>query len=152
MKRLSVRSSAVAAITATALALGGCAAPAYYVSPPVPAQSMELGVVQGVRAIQFQGPDTGIGTVTGAALGGWAGSGIGAGSGNAAAIVGGVLLGSLIGNAIERDASRRAGVELTVRLDAGRTIGVVQDDTGESFAPGDRVRVLSDGFRTRVAH
>ena len=83
-------------------------------------------------------------------LGGWAGSGIGAGSGNAAAIVGGVLLGSLIGNAVEREVNKRPGVEVTVRLDMGRMIAVVQDDAGEAFQPGDRIRVVSDGYRTRV--
>jgi len=85
--------------------------------------------------------------------GGWAGSGIGAGSGNAAAIVGGVILGSLIGNALEVEATRRPGVELTVRLDAGRTIAVVQDAVpGEAFRPGDRIRVVSDGYRTRIVY
>ena len=39
-----------------------------------------------------------------------------------------------------------------MRLDAGRMIAVVQDDVGEPFRPGDRIRVLSDGYRTRVAH
>ena len=159
----SLRLSRAAALLAVALLAGGCATPAYYVSPPVypagpvpappPGRTMELGVVQDVRSIAFPGPDTGLGAVGGAALGGWAGSGIGSGSGNAAAIVGGVILGSLIGNAVEQQAAKRPGLELTVRLDAsGRTIAVVQDDTGEPFRPGDRVRVLSDGYRTRIAH
>lgn len=150
MKQHAFRSAAIATIAAFALALGGCATPVpggYYAAPP---QSMETGVVENVRPIAFQGPDTGLGTLGGAALGGWAGSGIGSGSGNAAAIVGGILLGSIIGNAVERDANRRAGVEVTVRLDAGRMIAVVQDDTGEALRPGDRIRVLSDGYRTRV--
>ena len=90
--------------------------------------------------------------MSGAALGGIAGSAAGAGAGDAAAIVGGALLGGLIGNAVERDAQRRPGLEVTVRLDNGRMIAVVQDDTGEPFRPGDRIRVLSDGYRTRVSH
>jgi outer membrane lipoprotein SlyB len=150
MKQQTLRSAAVATIAALTITLAGCATPVsrgYYASPP---RSMELGVVENVRPLQFQGPDTGIGTVGGAALGGWAGSGIGSGSGNAAAIVGGVLLGSLIGNAVEREASKRPGVEVIVRLDAGRTIAVVQEDAGDGFRPGDRIRVLSDGYRTRV--
>jgi len=41
---------------------------------------------------------------------------------------------------------------LTVRLDSGRMIAVAQADAGDAFRPGDRVRILSDGYTTRVAH
>src|SRR5204863_10058792 len=119
---------------------------------PVRAKSVEMGVVENVRSVAFQGPDTGLGAIAGAGLGGWAGSGIGSGSGNAAVIVGGVILGSLIGNAAEVNAARRPGLELTDRLDTGRMIAVVQEDVGEPFRPGDRTRVTSDGYRTRVSH
>jgi outer membrane lipoprotein SlyB len=148
--------SLVAVVLALSAAVAGCAPPLgpnhYYRGEALRAQSVEMGVVEGVRPVQFQGPDTGVGTVGGAALGGLAGSGVGGGAGQAAAIIGGAILGGIIGNAVERDASRRPGVELTVRLDAGRMIAVVQDDMGEPFRPGDRIRVLSDGYRTRVAH
>jgi len=153
MKHRTLRIPAIAALVAISLVVGGCATPMpppYYYGEPPRARSVEMGVVDNVRPMVFQGPDTGLGALGGAALGGWAGSGIGAGSGNAAAIVGGVLLGSLIGNAVELEATKRAGVEVTVRLDTGRMIAVVQDDAGEGFRPGDRIRVLSDGYRTRV--
>jgi len=155
MGRLSIsRGIAIAALTAVVLA--GCAAPAgpgyYYRGEALRPQSVEMGVVENVRPVALQGPDTGLGALTGAGLGGWAGSGIGSGGGNAAAIVGGVILGSLIGNAVEVNAARRAGLELTVRLDNGRMLAVVQGDTGEPFRPGDRVRVSSDGYLTRVTH
>jgi outer membrane lipoprotein SlyB len=155
MENRKIRGMAIAVIALATLTAGGCATvPGPYAYYPAPrAQSVEMGVVEGVRPLQFQGPDTGLGAVSGAALGGWAGSGIGSGSGNAAAIVGGVLLGSLIGNAVEHEASKRPGVELTVRLDAGRTIAVVQDATpAEAFRPGDRIRVVSDGYRTRIVY
>jgi outer membrane lipoprotein SlyB len=116
------------------------------------AQSVEMGVVEGVRPVALGAPDTGVGTVGGAALGGLAGSAAGHGAGQAAAIVGGAILGGIVGNAVERDANRRPGLELTVRLDSGRMIAVVQDDMGEPFRPGDRIRVLSDGYRTRISH
>ena len=155
MSRLSgSRGIAIAAFTAVVLA--GCATPVgpnyYYPGDAARAQSVEMGVVESVRPVALQGPDTGLGALTGAGLGGWAGSGIGAGGGNAAAIVGGVILGGLVGNAVEVNAARRAGLELTVRLDNGRMIAVVQGDSGEPFRPGDRVRISSDGYRTRVSH
>lgn len=139
-----------------AIVLAGCATPAgpgyYYRGEALRPQSVEMGVVENVRPVSLQAPDTGVGTVGGAALGGLAGSAAGQGAGQAAAIVGGAILGGLIGNAVERDANRRSGLELTVRLDSGRMIAVVQDDTGEPFRPGDRIRVLSDGYHTRVSH
>ncbi|HVO87106.1 MAG TPA: glycine zipper 2TM domain-containing protein [Casimicrobiaceae bacterium] len=143
----------VVALTA-ALLLSACAPmppygyPAYQAYRP---QSVELGVVETARGVRMQGPDTGVGTVAGAALGGLAGSGIGSGGGNAAAIIGGAILGGIAGNAVERDASKFNGVEVTVRLDSGRMIAVVQPDAGEFFRPGDRVRVVSDGYAARVS-
>ena len=45
---------------------------------------------------------------------------------------------------------RKKGVEITVRMDNGQTIAVTQEDTGEVFTVGERVRVLSGGGATRV--
>src|SRR5262249_26690124 len=90
MKHRALHVLAVVTIVSAALFVSGCATPypgPYYYGAPVPAQSVEFGVVENVRPVTFQGPDTGIGTLGGAALGGWAGSGIGSGGGNAAAIV-----------------------------------------------------------------
>ncbi|HEY2906035.1 MAG TPA: glycine zipper 2TM domain-containing protein [Vicinamibacterales bacterium] len=155
MSRL-LSSSGIAVAALTAVVLAGCAAPAgpgyYYRGEAMRPQSVEMGVVENVRPVALQAPDTGVGTVGGAALGGLAGSAAGQGAGQAAAIVGGAILGGLIGNTVERDANRRPGLELTVRLDNGRMIAVVQDDTGEPFRPGDRIRVLSNGYLTRVSH
>ena len=135
--------------------LGGCAYPGgpntYYSGQALRAQSVELGVVENVRPIQLQGPNSGFGAVSGATLGGVAGSAVGGGTGQVAAVVGGAILGGIIGNAVENDAARANGVELTVRLDSGRMIAVAQADSGEAFRPGDRVRILSDGYTTRVA-
>lgn len=142
-------------VALAAVGLGGCAYPGgpntYYSGQALRAQSVEFGVVENVRPIQLQGPNTGIGAVSGATLGGVAGSAVGGGTGQVAAVVGGAILGGLIGNAVETDAARANGVELTVRLDSGRMIAVAQGDSGEAFRPGDRVRILSDGYTTRVA-
>ena len=142
-------------VALAAVGLGGCAYPGgpntYYSGQALRAQSVELGVVENVRPIQLQGPNSGIGAVSGATLGGVAGSAVGGGTGQVAAVVGGAILGGIIGNAVENDAARASGVELTVRLDSGRMIAVAQADSGEAFRPGDRVRILSDGYTTRVA-
>ena len=55
------------------------------------------------------------------------------------------------GAALEEVATRKPGVEVTVRLENGRVIAVVQEDQGEGFRVGERVRVVNDGGTTRVA-
>ena len=156
MNRIVNRSWIATAALAVVLSVAGCATPVgpgyYHRGEAMRAQSVEMGVVESVRPVALGGPDTGVGTVGGAALGGLAGSDAGHGAGQAAAIIGGAILGGIVGNAVERDANRRPGLELTVRLDSGRMIAVVQDDSGEPFRPGDRIRVLSDGYRTRISH
>lgn len=151
---VSCRNAAMAAVLAASVVVAGCApslaGDSYRRGETMRAQNVELGVVESTRPVQIQGRDTGVGTVGGAAVGGVAGSAIGAGRGSVAGAIGGAILGGVVGNAIERDASKRNGIEVTVRLDSGRMMAVVQEDVGEGFRPGDRVRVLSDGYATRV--
>lgn len=141
------------AVLATSFVVSACApSPSndvYYPGQTMRAQTVELGVVNEVRYVQIAGQDSGVGTVGGAALGGIAGSQIGHGGGSVAGAIGGAILGGVIGNAVERDTTRRNGVEITVHLDSGRLLAIVQQ-AGEEFRPGDRVRVLSDGYVTRV--
>jgi outer membrane lipoprotein SlyB len=108
-----------------------------------------MGVVESLRPVQIQPGDSGVGTVGGAALGGLAGSTIGHNAGSVAGAIGGAILGGVVGTAIERDANRREGYEVTVRLDSGRMISIVQE-ASEPLRAGDRVRVLSDGYSSRV--
>ena len=85
-------------------------------------------------------------------LGGIAGSTVGGGSrANAAGAVAGAILGGVAGHAIEESATERPGVEITVRMDSGRMVAIVQE-ASELFRSGDRVRVLSDGYTTRITH
>jgi outer membrane lipoprotein SlyB len=141
---------------AAALALGGCAYPGYggadyrgYQTGTE--QSVRFGVVESVRVVRIDAPQTGVGATSGAILGGIAGSSVGGGSGQAAAAVAGALLGGILGSHIEADANSGNGIEITVLLDGGRYIAVVQA-ADESFRVGDRVRVLSGQGITRVAH
>jgi outer membrane lipoprotein SlyB len=76
---------------------------------------------------------------------------VGGGSGQVAGAIGGAILGGIIGQSVERSANERPGVELTVLLDSGRYIAVVQE-ADEAFRSGDRVRILSGRGTTRVTH
>ncbi|HJV25110.1 MAG TPA: glycine zipper 2TM domain-containing protein [Aromatoleum sp.] len=115
------------------------------------AMSVEYAVVESVRPVRLEGTKTPVGTLAGAAVGGIAGSGVGGKRGSAIGAVVGAVAGGLAGSAIEEGATRSDGVEVTVRLDNGQILAVVQDDRGEGFRPGQSVRVVRDGGTTRVS-
>jgi len=112
---------------------------------------VETGVIESIRNVQIEGTNTNVGALAGAAVGGIAGSTVGGGRGAAIATVAGAVLGGVAGAKAEEAATRTAAHEITVRMDYGRTLVVVQEaDT--SLYPGQRVRVLtSDDGTTRVA-
>jgi outer membrane lipoprotein SlyB len=145
------------AIVAIAALVSGCApsirGDSYHRGDAMRAQSIELGIVENMRPVTIEGYPSGAGTATGAVIGGLGGSQIGSSSSSHAigAILGAVI-GGIIGNAVERDANRVNGAEVTVRLDSGRLVAVVQEGVPQALRPGDRVRVLSDGYTTRVTH
>ena len=86
-------------------------------------QTVRLGVVDSVREVKIEGTRSGVGAVAG----------------------------GVAGQAAEQGATRQTGLEITVKLDGGRLIAVTQA-ADETFKPGDRVRILSDGATSRVTH
>jgi len=104
-------------------------------------QTVEYGEVVEVRQILIEGTKSGLGAVGGGALGGALGSGVGSGAGSTIAVVGGVIVGALAGGAAEEAATKTPGVEVTVRMDAGNTIALVQG-VDPPVRAGDRVRIL----------
>jgi outer membrane lipoprotein SlyB len=85
------------------------------------------GVVESVREIEMESERSGVAPAAGAVVGG------------------------TVGEAAAQSGTR-PGLEITVRLDAGRVIAVTQPAGKESFKPGERVRVVSDGRTARVTH
>ena len=114
-------------------------------------QSVRFGVVETVRPVRIQPRNTGVGSSAGAFIGGIAGSHAGRGSGEIVGAIGGAIIGSIVGHNVERAGNEMPGVEVTVLLDSGKYIAVVQG-ADEAFRPGDRVRVLSGRSSTRVTH
>jgi outer membrane lipoprotein SlyB len=145
----------IATIAACALLAAGCAAPAGsadYAGYEVGAeQSVRFGVVESVRPVRIAARETGVGSASGAVLGSIAGSHLGRGHGEVVGAIAGAILGGIIGQQVERDANLRDGLEVTVLLDSGRYVAVVQEPD-EAFRAGDRVRVLSGRGSTRVTH
>lgn len=104
-------------------------------------QTIEYGEVIEVRQVLIEGTKSGVGTLAGGALGGALGSGIGRGAGSTIGVVGGAIVGGLAGSAVEEGATQQTGVEVTIRIDTGRTIALVQGIDPPVFV-GDRVKVL----------
>ena len=114
-------------------------------------QTVRTGTVESIRQVKLEGTKTPIGTVAGGAVGGIAGSSIGGGRGSAIAAVIGAVAGGLAGSAAEEGLTRKNGVEITVKLDGGTLVAVVQE-ADDVFKPGERVRLLESGGVTRVSH
>ena len=116
------------------------------------AQSVNPGRITSIRNVKIEGGNT-AGTVIGGLAGGALGSNIGGGrTSNTAGAIGGALVGGAVGSHAQQRMQSRNGIEITVRLDSGRSVAVVQEiSANEQFSVGDRVRVLSSGSRDRVA-
>ena len=114
-------------------------------------QTIKTGVVESVRSVKLEGTKSPSGTVAGGAIGGIAGSSVGGGRGSAIAAVIGAVAGGLAGSAIEEGVTRKDGLEITVKLDGGSMIAIVQE-ADEQFHPGEKVRIVENADTSRVTH
>jgi len=115
-------------------------------------QSVNWGTITSIRNVTLEGGSTG-GTILGAAAGGFLGNQVGSGSGRTAATIGGAAAGGAVGSHAGQAINSRQGLEITVDLDRGETVSIVQEaNPREPFAVGERVRVLDSGRRARVTH
>ncbi len=114
-------------------------------------QTVKTGVVESVRTVKLEGTKSPVGTVAGGAVGGIAGSSVGHGRGSAIGAVIGAVAGGVAGSAIEEGVTRKDALEITVKLDGGAMIAIVQE-ADEEFHPGDKVRIVEGGDTSRVTH
>jgi len=114
-------------------------------------QTVQFGMVEYVRPVVIEGTKTGVGAGAGAVVGGIGGSTVGSGRGAAVATVLGAVAGGVAGGMAEESATKKQGVEITVRLDSGQIVAIVQQASTTTFNVGDRVRVLTLNGETRVA-
>jgi outer membrane lipoprotein SlyB len=114
-------------------------------------QTVKTGVVESVRAVKLEGTKSPVGTVAGGVVGGVAGGSIGSGRGSAIAAVIGAVAGGIAGSAIEEGVTRKDALEITVKLDGGGLIAIVQE-ADEQFHPGEKVRIVENADTSRVTH
>ena len=143
------------------LALGGCATGGF--SPDVvsrdaaaKSQYVQSGVVVSVRNVTIEG-DRDSGNLFGSVLGAIVGSNIGGEDDETTREVGAVVgtaVGSVVGQNVGESLSRKAGVEIIVKLDTNeREISIDQEmpeDVDYSFRAGDKVRIVRSGGKARV--
>jgi len=143
------------------LALGGCATGGF--SPDVvsrdaaaKSQYVQSGVVVSVRNVTIEG-DRDSGNLFGSILGAIVGSNIGDEDDETTREVGAVVgtaVGSVVGQNVGESLSRKAGVEIIIKLDTNeREISIVQEmpeDVDYSFRAGDKVRIVRSGGKARV--
>ncbi len=114
-------------------------------------QTVEMGKIIDIRKVKIEGTKSGVGTVGGGVIGGIAGSSVGGGRGSAIATVLGAIAGGIAGSALEEGTMRQDGIELTIELDNGKIVALVQALEHENeFMVNDRVRVLHSGSGSRV--
>lgn len=150
-----MRHNTMIVITAVALLLGGCASSnsgsVYSRDEARRVQTVKTGVVESVRQVKLEGTKSPVGTAGGAVVGGVAGSQVGHGAGQAIATVVGAIVGGIAGAAAEESITRKDGIEITVKLDSGPLVAIVQE-ADEVFQPGEKVRLIESGGTTRVSH
>lgn len=114
-------------------------------------QTVKTGIVESVRPVKLEGTKSPVGTIAGGAVGGIAGSSVGGGRGSAIAAVIGAVAGGLAGSALEAGITRKDALEITVKIDGGGLVAIVQE-ADEQFNAGDKVRLIENGETTRVSH
>ncbi|MDR2161515.1 MAG: glycine zipper 2TM domain-containing protein [Desulfovibrio sp.] len=115
-------------------------------------QTVQYGTVLDVTEVMVEEDPSFIGPAIGGATGGVLGSLLGRGTGRTLFIIGGAALGALMGAAGEAGMRRYPAVQLTVELENGQTLVVVQGND-EVFVKGDPVRLLQSGDGSaRVQH
>ncbi|QID17009.1 glycine zipper 2TM domain-containing protein [Nitrogeniibacter mangrovi] len=152
--RSSVTFRAATLCAVAVLGLAGCASnltgDTYSRDEARRAMVVRYATVESTRLVKLEGTKSNIGTVAGGAVGGIAGSSVGSGKGSAVGAVIGAVAGGIAGAAAEEGLTRSQGIEITVKLDNGSHMAIVQQYNGETFVPGQRVRLVQDGSTTRV--
>ncbi len=142
----------------TIFTLGGCASPnpygdAYGSADTRKVQQVYYGTVVKAEPVTIDASSQAntVGTVAGAAIGGIIGSGVGGGSGSDIAAISGGLLGGYLGSKTAGETAKRNGVNLTIRLDNGKVIAIVQEaNPNMMFYPGQAVQINMYGRDARV--
>ena len=109
------------------------------------------GEIVSLKEVKIEG-DTKSGTIVGGLVGAAAGSGVSDSKPESeiGAVLGGAIDATLGGN-LSKNIRAVDGLQLTINMDDGRTISVVQEVGSYNFSIGDLVEVISTKGKTRVS-
>jgi outer membrane lipoprotein SlyB len=114
--------------------------------------TVEYGSVVSVREVNIEGQRTNLGLAGGGIMGAAATMpSPGAGRGGAIVQAVGAVTGAVVGQSVEELVTRKRAQEITIRLDGGRTVVVIQQSSTGLFMEGDRVRVVHGVGGAQVA-
>ena len=136
--------SLLTALLMTSLGAGCASSASSKVYPRYQAQQVwrvEYGKVTEVDAVTIEGERSYLGRAGGGYIGYEVGRAAVDGSGRGVAGAVGAVAGAVAGDAVEERATRQPGLQITVDLDEGATVAIVQA-TDQPFAVGERVKVL----------
>lgn len=140
------------ALLVAALTLSGCAAsrgPVYPRGQAYSAWNVQNGRVVDIESATIEGRRSRLGRIGGGWIGYEVARTIGSGSGSRIAGAVGGVAGAVAGGKVEQAATRQDAYAITVELDGGRTIQVVQP-ADQPFAVGEDVRVYTRRDQARV--
>jgi outer membrane lipoprotein SlyB len=137
-----------------ACATGGLSGETYTREDARKVQEVHFGSVISVRKVVIEGENEGVvGSLGGGIIGGIVGSSVGDGSGRALASVIGALAGGITGQTVQEKATRKQGQEVSIRMESGKTVSVVQEVIDDIFFQvGERVRLLTLNNVTRISY
>jgi len=134
--------------SATLSLLCACATPSsgqiYSRNEARTAWTVVQGRVSDVKPVQIEGNKSVLGTAGGGYVGYELGRTLGSGHGSDLAGAVGAVAGAATGQVVEERVTRQNGLQITIDLDRGESIAVVQA-ADVAFAPGERVKVLRRG-------
>ena len=145
-----------AALLAVAL-FQGCASSGYQSVPRSTAgrvQTVDTGTVVAVNSVTIDGEKTILGTTGGGIIGSAVGQTV-AKSNDGRILAGavGAVAGAVVGREVEEALTRKRAQEVTVNMDDGRTVVVVQEVQEPAFIVGDRVKVMETRMgEARISH
>ncbi len=111
-------------------------------------QVVEVGTVIAIEDVLIEGTKTPIGAAAGTVVGGVIGAGSADSSGDRVRGVLGAVIGGVVGAAAEEGFTRRKGQEITIELDDGGVISIVQE-ADQEIEINDTVRILTQSNGTK---
>ena len=109
------------------------------------AACQDCGVIESIRAVESKGEGSPLGAIGGAVVGGVLGNQVGRGSGRTAATVVGAGAGAYAGHEIEKNVTKKARYQVSVRMSDG-SYRTYNESAPPTYAVGQRVRVTGRGI------